>query len=191
MFAAQRLDFCQVVQRKWLPADEVCPRFHPDKSDAACTVLLHYLPQFVDIHVPFEWIGAGNAVCLVDGCFHHTAAAENDMGLGGRKVIIHGHDSAGFDKNLGQDMFAGSALVSREEILRSKQFRAFGFQPGEGLGTGVAVVGFHHRRQLPVAHGVHTAVGEHVQIDVAVFQQKCVAARVLHSLQAFFDRKQA
>jgi hypothetical protein len=63
------------------------------------------------------------------------------------------------------------------------------FETKECFGTCVTVIRDHHGSQLPVAHSVYAAVGEHIQKYVAVLEQKCVVSRLCDSFKPFFDRK--
>ena len=51
-------------------------------------------------------------------------------------------------------------------------------------------VGPHHGGQLQVAHGVGSAVGQHVQIDIGRIHAVSIESALLQGLQSFFDRQE-
>ena len=147
--------------------------------------------QLGDVHVALERMLAGDRQSLVDDEFFHRAAVDHDMGLRRGEVVVHRHDGARTDEDARDDVLGGAALMHGQEIFRAEQVADLVFELGEGRRARIAVVGLHHRRQLLVAHGVDAAVGQHVEIDIAVLQQKRVVAGFIQSLKATLDRRQA
>ncbi|MPM80597.1 hypothetical protein SDC9_127647 [bioreactor metagenome] len=74
--------------------------------------------------------------------------------------------------------------------MRAKQLANLALQAVVGRAAGVAVVCDHHRGNGLIAHRVDPAVGEHVQIDILISQQKCVVARRCHRFLPRFHGKQ-
>ncbi len=112
------------------------------------------------------------------------------MGLGGGEMVVGHNNSARPHQHFSQQMLAGPALVGGEEIAGAEDFLTFLFQTGKRLGTCVAVVRDQHGGLLPVAHGVHSAVREHIQEHILVLQEKGVVTCFLQGLQAPFHRHQ-
>ena len=107
------------------------------------------------------------------------------MRLGGGEVIVHGHDVAGLDEGLGQQMFSGAALVGREKVFVTEDLTHRVEQPVEALRTGVGVVGLHHRGLLIVGHGIGAAIGKHVEKNVARAKEEGVVTCLFHCLETF------
>ena len=126
--------------------------------------------EFVGVDVAFEGYIAVDVQCFVNEDFFDRTAIDRDVRFGGGEVLVHRHDLTFFDQRFGQQVFAGAALVCRQEIFFVENFFDLRRQFGEGFATGVAVVSGHHRRQLLIAHGIDATVGEHVQKYVAVLQ---------------------
>ncbi|OPY81361.1 MAG: hypothetical protein A4E70_01323 [Syntrophus sp. PtaU1.Bin005] len=105
------------------------------------------------------------------------------MGLGGRKVIVHGNHVARLDQNLGQEVLSGPPLMHREQVLGSEHVPDGILQFVKAFASGIGVIGHHHGAQLVVAHGVGAAVRQHIQENVPGSKQEGVVARLLHGLQ--------
>ncbi len=105
-------------------------------------------------------------------------------------MVVHRHDRAGSDEDSTEDVLGGASLVHGQEVGLPEKLANLVLELGEGARPGVAVVGLHHGGELPVTHGVHAAVGEHVQVDVAVLQQKRVVASFGNRLEPSLDGHQ-
>ena len=179
-----------VLQREWLTADEVRTRFYTDKCNVLSAVARDAFVEFIQIDVALEGVVALGIETLVDDDLLDASANARDVRLSGGEVEIHRHHAAGLNERLGNDALAGASLMGGEEIFRAEQLADLGLQTIVGCAAGVAVVRGHHRGCLLVAHGVYTAVGEHVQKDILVAQQKCVVARFGHRLLPRFHRQE-
>jgi len=80
--------------------------------------------------------------------------------------------------------------VHRQEVLLGEELLNLLLELGEGRRAGVAVVGLHHRGELLVAHRVDAAVGQHVEVDVAVLEQKGVVASLAQRRESTLDGHQ-
>ena len=105
------------------------------------------------------------------------------------EVEVHRDNVARLDKSHGDDVLAGSALVSGQEVFCAEYFAHFVFKFGKGRAARVTVVGDEHGGLLPVAHGVDAAVGQHIHIYVFVLKQKCVVSRLGNAFEPFFHRR--
>ncbi len=179
--------FCS--ETGWPPMRFV-PRLHAHEGDVVGAIFLYDRFKFADIHIALERQVARDFETLVLDKLLDHAAIQRDMRLRGREVIVHRHDLAGLHEDLGQDVFAGAALVRRQDPVHAEQLAQLGFEPCIGRASGVAVVGHHHRGDLLIAHRVHAAVGQHVHEHVAVLQQEGVVAGLVHGLEPGFDRQQ-
>ena len=61
--------------------------------------------------------------------FQHLAAGQVEVRLGGGEVIVHGHDVAGLDEGLGQQVLGGAPLVGRQDVLVAENLGDGIFQP--------------------------------------------------------------
>ena len=112
------------------------------------------------------------------------------MGLGGREVIVHRHDVARLDENLGQQVLRGAALVRGHAVLESQILFDRVQELVIALPASVGIVGNHHRRQLVIAHGVGAAIGQHVDEHVPRAEQEGVEAGFGDRPQSLPDRHQ-
>ena len=110
------------------------------------------------------------------------------MGLCCREMIVHRYHGSGLHESHCKDILSRPALMCRKKILGAEDFLKFVRQPCECGRACIAVIGNHHRSQLSVAHGIHSAVCEHIKINVFVFEQKGVVTCFSHGSGPLFDR---
>ena len=77
-----------------------------------------------------------------------------------------------------------------EEVLRPEYLLELVGKAGECGTSGVAVVRDHHSRELPVAHGIDSAVREHVKEDVLVLEKEGVVPGFPYRFRSPLDRNQ-
>ncbi|MPN05466.1 hypothetical protein SDC9_152716 [bioreactor metagenome] len=111
------------------------------------------------------------------------------MRLCSGEVEVHRHHAAGLDERLRDDALAGASLMRGQKILCAEQLGDLCLQTVEGCASRIAVVRGHHCGGLLVAHGVDAAVGEHIQKDILVAQQKRIVARGCHRFVPFLNRQ--
>ncbi len=105
------------------------------------------------------------------------------MGKGCGKMIIHGDDVARLNESTANDILGTPSLVCREEVFFPKHVLYCFLQFVKTLRSGIGIVGLHHRGKLVVAHGIGSAVCEHVQENISGGQLKCVETRILNGKQ--------
>ena len=129
-----------------------------------------------DIHIALEGVGTGDFdSCRRDELFDRSPVARDVRPCGG-EVVVHWHDRTRCHQRLREDVFTGAALVCGQKIRQAKNLLQFVFQTRVGGTAGIAVVGNQHRCLLLVAHGIDTAIGEHVHENVLVLQQESIVA---------------
>ena len=190
MLVADLADIGQILQREGLAADQVGPGLHPHEGDPLGAEAGHHILQLGHVHIALEGIDADHFQAGVADDFLDQATIQRDVRLGGGEMVVHRHHRTFADQHLRQDVFTGTALVCRQEIVHAEDFLELAFQAGVRGAAGVAVVGNHHGRHLLVAHGVDTAVGEHVHEHIGILEQKGVVAGFRHRCQAPLNRRQ-
>lgn len=100
------------------------------------------------------------------------------------EMHVHRHDATGAHEHLRQEMLTGPALMCRQGELEPDQLVHLLLQPDEGFTAGIAVIGDEHGRLLTIAHGIDTAIRQHVQEDIPILQQKSVVPGGPNCLQA-------
>ena len=78
----------------------------------------------------------------------------------------------------------GKHVVGAKHLLDSH------LETVECLTAGIRIVSNVHGRSLAVGHGIDTAVGEHIHIDVLVLEQEGVVTGLLYFLQTLLHRQE-
>ena len=133
-------------------------------------------------------MGAGDLYSFIDYHFLHVAAQARYMSLCRCEVIIHRYYRSLFDKSHREDVLCSPSLMGWQEVFRAEYLLKLVCKASEGRAACIAIIRDHHRSKLPVAHGVDSAVCEHVKEDILVLQQECVVACLFYRLSPAFDR---
>ncbi len=184
MLRGQLLGLAEVGHREGLPSDQVRGGLHADEGNVLAAVLGDDRLKLLQVDIALEGVGALGLQGVVAVELEDLGPAHLEMGLGGREVVVHGHNVARLDEDLREQVFRGPALVRRHAVLESQDLLDRVQELVVALPAGVGVVGNHHRRQLIVAHGVGAAIGEHVDEDVPRAEQKGVEAGLRDRPQA-------
>jgi hypothetical protein len=80
--------------------------------------------------------------------------------------------------------------MGRKEVFHSEDVLQCLFEAVKGRGTGITIICLRHGCQLVVRHGIDPAIGEHVEKNVGVSQEKCIVTRLFDAFQALIDGKE-
>ena len=106
------------------------------------------------------------------------------------EVIVHRHHVSRLQERPHDHILCGTALMRRHHITLAQHVKYCLLQPFEGLAAGVGIVGPHHGGQLQVAHGVGSAVGQHVQVDIGRIHAVSIESALLQGLKSFIYRQE-
>ena len=106
------------------------------------------------------------------------------------EVIVHRHHISRLQERPHDHILCGTALMRRHHITLAQHVKYCLLQPFEGLAAGVGIVGPHHGGQLQVAHGVGSAVGQHVQIDIGRIHAVGIESALLQGLVSLIYGKE-
>ena len=122
--------------------------------------------QLLQIHVALERVLADRVVGLGDDHVDEDAARALLVLPGGREVHVRGHELAGADRYLADQVLGAAALVGRDHMPVAVGLADGCLEVVEVPRARVGLVAEHERRPLPVAHRVRARVGEQVDVDV-------------------------
>src|SRR5450756_1900933 len=128
---------------------------------------------------------AASDVYKRDSHVHEGAPGELLVQARRGEVHVAGHDVAGLDEDLRQDVLGGAALVGGHQVLVAVDLPNRRLEVVEVAAAGVGLVAEHHAGPLAVAHGARAGVGEQVDVDVLALQQKGVVAGLADGALAF------
>ena len=120
-----------------------------------------------DVDIALELVVGGGGeghfgVDEVDG----TPAVELYVVDGTAEMVVHGDYVPRLQERPHDYVLSGAALMRGHHITLAEHIEYGLLEPFERLAAGVCIVGPHHGGQLQVAHGVGSAVGQHVQVDI-------------------------
>ena len=173
-----------IFQRNGLTTNQIGTSLYAYKGYLFGSHTLNRLLQLLQVKITLEGVIALRQQPFLLHQFQHLTSAAGNVGLGGGKVEIHDGHHAGLYEGLGQDVLTGTSLVGRKQIIGAKHLFHSSLIAVEGFTAGIRVIGNVHGGGLSIRHSVHTAVGEHIHINVAILQQKGIVASFLNTLQA-------
>ena len=176
--------------RDGLTADQVGAGLQTDEGDVLRGLPLDAGRQRVQINVALERQVTAALQALLLHQLLHAAAQTGDVSLGSGEVVVHDDAIAGLDKPGGQNVLAGPALMGGQAVLNAEQLLQFRLHLVKGLRPCVGVVRCQHGGLLPVGHGVHAGVRQHVQKDILIVQLEGVEPGLLHLLQPLLRGQQ-
>ncbi len=144
--------------------------------------------QLGKVHVALECEVVLRVVRLVHDDVHECAARQFLVELGGGEVHVAGHDVAGLDEDLREDVLRTAPLVGGHEVRVAVELLHRLLQVVVVAAAGVSLVAQHQPGPLAVAHGAGAAVGEQVDVDQLGGQKEGVVAGFFDGLHTLFTR---
>ncbi|OPY90664.1 MAG: hypothetical protein A4E72_00547 [Syntrophus sp. PtaU1.Bin208] len=153
-------------------------------------MLFDGLPELGNVDVSLEGIAARRDQGVISHQVQNPGADDFHMNPRGRKVVIVQDDLRRLEENLDEEMLGGPSLMNRQGVLEPEDLLDHIGQFHEACGAGIGVVGNHHGGKLVVAHGIRSAVRQHIQENILRLQEKSVIAHGPQTLQALCSRKE-
>ena len=137
-------------------------------------VVLEELLEVNEVYVTLEWDFELGVFCLFDGHVNCVCTACFDMTFGGVEVRVTRDDLPLFYKVREEYVLCSTTLVSRDDIVETRDAGDSVFEFEEGFTARVAFVAEHERSPLAVGHGSSTRVGKQVNIHLLAAEHKDV-----------------
>ena len=109
---------------------------------------------------------------------------------GTAEMVVHGNYVPGPEEGPHDYVLSGASLMRGHYIALAEHIEYGLFEALERLAAGVGVIGPHHCGQLKVAHGIGTAVGQHVHIHVSRIHAVCIESALFQGFQSFVYRQE-
>ncbi len=172
MFFRERSQLPEILHRDRLPSGHIDRGSRRNVRNPIGPNAFDQRFEFMKIDIALEGVQAFRIVGFVHDHIDERAAREFLVQARGREIHVARNEIAGLDQDAREQVLGAASLVGRYQIPIAIILANFFFQMIKVLAPRIGFVPHHQAGPLVIAHGIRSAVGEQIDINVARSQEK-------------------